>query len=604
MKRKYYNLLLISTFLTSNLSFAQDDNSDAIFLKLEKEYQLNEDGSSDFRLSKELKLLTYYSFHRLYGETFIVYNPEYQKLKINESYTIMADGKKIQTPDNAFNELLPRFASDAPDHNYLREMAITHTGLEKNAVINLDYSLHSEKDFLNIFKISDYLAESSPVDELIIKVKIPLSAMAKFKLLNSEVLPEIKEEGNMRVYIWTFNNLPAYSGEFLQAGWETFSPVLLFSTANNIHDYISSILKQPAFEYNVNDRMRKKAESLKTDSSDELDLALKIQKYVVKEFKLKNIPSSKTGYKYRQANEVWESSYATSAEKLILLTALLTTVNLDAIPYAVIPANLYNEEISNAVIKDYLVRVNTKDGSYFYLSNEKINDQDMAYELSDMALVPMSFNEDKKIVFERKRKNEINVKGELKLGKDGHINGIINAKMAYASNPFFDLKRNKSKAQQLISGGISSSDYKSKILASEPEKSTIEYTVASKEALSKKANYMFFELPYLKNGIEELHIHGLSGKRSFPLKLPYAFSENYEYKIKLDEGMSLVNSKIKREEKNKVGKVVIEIKSSVVKRSIFIYQSFISVDDYPAFRKLMNLWNDRNYREIVVVSDQ
>ena len=73
MKPKYYSLILICALLLSNVSFAQDDTSDAIYLKQMKEYQLNEDGSSDFRLSKQLKLLTYYSFHRLYGESFVEY---------------------------------------------------------------------------------------------------------------------------------------------------------------------------------------------------------------------------------------------------------------------------------------------------------------------------------------------------------------------------------------------------------------------------------------------------------------------------------------------------------------------------------------------------
>jgi len=58
----------------------------------------------------------------------------------------MADGKKVETPSNAFNEILPSFAAGAPAFNGLRDMVITHTGLERGAVINLDYTLHTAKD--------------------------------------------------------------------------------------------------------------------------------------------------------------------------------------------------------------------------------------------------------------------------------------------------------------------------------------------------------------------------------------------------------------------------------------------------------------------------
>jgi len=64
MKNLFWILAII---LIINSTFAQEENADAVFLKITKEYKLNEDGSTEFSYSKQLKLLTYYSFHRLYG---------------------------------------------------------------------------------------------------------------------------------------------------------------------------------------------------------------------------------------------------------------------------------------------------------------------------------------------------------------------------------------------------------------------------------------------------------------------------------------------------------------------------------------------------------
>ena len=90
------------------------EEGDAVYKKIVHEYTLNPDGSNEYREYKEIKLLSHLSFHRMYGETFIIFDPAYQELEINEAYTIMADGQRVDVPDNAFNEVLPRAASHAP----------------------------------------------------------------------------------------------------------------------------------------------------------------------------------------------------------------------------------------------------------------------------------------------------------------------------------------------------------------------------------------------------------------------------------------------------------------------------------------------------------
>ena len=85
--------------------------SEAEFGKLHKTYILHTDGSQEMRVQKELTLFTHTAMNRLYGESFIVYNPEFQELKIHESYTRQKDGNIVKTPENAFVEVLPSAAA-------------------------------------------------------------------------------------------------------------------------------------------------------------------------------------------------------------------------------------------------------------------------------------------------------------------------------------------------------------------------------------------------------------------------------------------------------------------------------------------------------------
>ncbi|MDX9855024.1 MAG: hypothetical protein RBS81_14670, partial [Tenuifilaceae bacterium] len=56
--------------------------ADAVLLKQVREYTLNADGSYTYRYYHKRLYNTYFAFHRLFGETFVVYNPDYQSLKV------------------------------------------------------------------------------------------------------------------------------------------------------------------------------------------------------------------------------------------------------------------------------------------------------------------------------------------------------------------------------------------------------------------------------------------------------------------------------------------------------------------------------------------
>ena len=101
-------------FCSAALTAAAAPKSEALFDKLVKTYILNPDGSQKLRVQKQLTIYTHAAMNSLYGETFIVYDPAYQHLKVNESYTRQADGTIVETPANAVVEVLPCAAANTP----------------------------------------------------------------------------------------------------------------------------------------------------------------------------------------------------------------------------------------------------------------------------------------------------------------------------------------------------------------------------------------------------------------------------------------------------------------------------------------------------------
>ena len=189
---------------------AANAQSDATLNSVTEIYTLKPDGSVDYDYSKSITYHTHHSFFSLFGETFVVYNPEYQKLKINDSYTVQKNGKKVVSPANAFNEVLPSAAANSADYNGLKEMGITHTGLEPDATTYLSYTIEGTPDGAPSLDIDRIIpVQGADIKEYKIVVNVPEGVKLNWSLLGSDVKPAIS--GN--TYTWTFHNVPVAVGE-------------------------------------------------------------------------------------------------------------------------------------------------------------------------------------------------------------------------------------------------------------------------------------------------------------------------------------------------------------------------------------------------------
>lgn len=147
-------------------NFPKTDVPEAVYKNVEKSYLFAENGTCEFRRKTELRVNTLFAVNELCGETFVVYNPKFQRVKINAAYTVMADGvTRVDVPENAFNTVLPACAADAPAFNFLRELVITHTALEPGATIFLDYSVFYSAETSMLF--DEYADMPFPCERLV-----------------------------------------------------------------------------------------------------------------------------------------------------------------------------------------------------------------------------------------------------------------------------------------------------------------------------------------------------------------------------------------------------------------------------------------------------
>lgn len=326
--------LLLSVVLTAQAA------PEARFGKLSKTYTLHADGSQELRVQKELTLYTHAAMNSLYGETFIVYDPQYQQLEIHDAYTRQKDGTIVRTPANAFVEVLPSAAANAPAYNRLKEMVVVHTGLELGATICLDYSIKSQAGYLPELDICCPIKELSPIDEFTCRIEVPEGKTLHYELLNASSRPVETHQDGMKILTWTLKNVeprpysyPSLRGSLgmVQQVASGMMPVIVASTWTSHADALKSLARQfVAGDRTVIDA--KLAELKQEAQKDSTDLQSAIATYMDRLYRSGQckVSLSEAGYRLRPASEVIRSAYGTQAELINLDATLQQAAGLKA----------------------------------------------------------------------------------------------------------------------------------------------------------------------------------------------------------------------------------------------------------------------------------
>lgn len=601
--KKIFLILLAGLFATA--ASAQYNDADAVYGKITKTFTLNDDGSASMRHYKQLRLQSHLSFNRLYGETFIIYDPAFQKVTINEAYTIMADGKRVETPENAFNEVLPRGAAHSAAFNHLRELVVTHTGTEIGATLYLDYTLTSQKDFLPALMGNELVQESSPIEEMQIVVKVPSAVELHHRMMNLRTAPEMVVQGNQKIYTWTFKGIAAGSQDYF-SGAQLSVPRLLFSTSPKAGAAVDWITRQPAFDYHATDPLQKYAATVKSEKQEEMKTLLALQNLVAKEMAYDHVPPQWNGYRVRTPAEVWQSNGGTQLEKAVLLATLLNAADFHAVAVMAAPEKLFDKNMGDLLIFDEsFVKVNTKNYGTLYLGATSTSDQSLDYGSGGQVLMPLYKNADISPITLSEGKNVIDVKGNLALANDQTLSGEMKITVQGKPNPFLLLQNDATKLKsQLTQNMISKADDALNVVNSNAEKSDIVVQINKEKALQDAGRIMKLELPQMTSGFGGWHISFLSSQRDGDFVLPFPISESYNYTITLPAGYELVTMKQRVDLKNEAGSVKIELNPKgnqiSVSRSLRLYKGVIAPADYPAFRALINEWLDTNYTTLLL----
>ena len=574
------------------------ENNDAVYLKQVKEYTLNSDGSVLYHQSQQLKLLTYFAFNRRYGETFVVFDTLYQKLTVHRNNTTMANGTKIAAPANAFNLVLPRAARNSAAYNHLREMVITHTALERNAVIDLDYTLQTKKDFLPGLSGDVALAEDSPIRELLLRVRIPANKDLKFHLFNSAVTPEIKTEDGQKTYQWKFINVPAQIHETQQPPAADFLPRLQFSTLTNLSEAFKPL---NAALQNVS-----VPAAFKPFEGSPLEQALSIQEKIVHALATFPIAPATVGFRFRSPDEVWKSGGGTPLEKAVLFASLLQKSGIDGKAVLIANPNRLDETIPCLTpFARAAVCIHLSEGNAFMASVNQLNPYDLRYTYGGRKVLVFTGKGLRQVTLPSppEDRNAASLKARLTINDDGKIDGTFDLNLSGAANPYLEIQRNDGNVEKNLQAVFPGSNM-TRLSMLDAGQMQAGGSFKKLDNVKKQADFLFYELPQNPFGIAALHLAAPAANRTTPLQLPFAnYRETAHFSIQIPKGWEFIVKKTTTNMKNTAGEIQIrfvpEDGKLQVKRSFSLKRSTIPVTEFNDFMELWRLWNAPVLRQVV-----
>ncbi|MFH1049850.1 MAG: DUF3857 domain-containing protein [bacterium] len=593
-------LLLFVISTTFSILKAEQVTPDAYYNTIKHEYILNEDGTIIYNYEHSLKLLSYMSFNRLYGESFVTYNPDWQELKITKSETRIGDSTIIKSPFNAYNKVMPGAVGQAVPYMNLREMVITHTGLERNCEVNFAYSLTTKKGYYPGLINKIIIGKNEPVKYFEIVIKVPKDTKINFYMSNGGLTGEKFTRNNFDYYVWKIKDMPLIPVESQQPNMELFMPTLYFSTATNtdIARHIS-IDNETVFTLSEKSTIVCK-EILKNQFSFQ-DKCFALRNYAYHNIGQTNIDLAELGWNVIPAQKTFDRNIGSQLDRAILLAAMCRVSGINA--DVALSTNFTNAKPDITLLSEF--------GEYLvYCTPESEKDMPLLLDPNNnqTSILPQSVVRKPSFVISQSKislipatdeNGSLSFSAHLKLTKIPElVEGQGKIRLSGDYIPDFDYEKSNNSVNHTFTknGWTVEDNGKDMVTGNEFAKDVL----INKKLDKKIDDIIEFEIPSLSEKTANLKLIPVS--RVTPYTLNSKIDEEYNISLELPDGMKSLFKPEDIDLSNPIGSVQstikIEDRQIIIQRSIKINKPIIAPEEYHHLYKLFSAWCNKYHNKI------
>ncbi len=596
------------------------DTADAAYEDMRHEYVLQPDGSVVYTYSHRLRLLTNFAFTRAYGESFVTYNPRWQTLEVLRSITTMRDGRKVESPFNAYNEVLPGYAAGAAPYLGLKEMVVTHAGVESGAVIDFAYRLTTKPGMMPGLMDKVTFGARSPIVDMTVRIVVPSDVVLEYGLVRDDILPTITEEGNTRVFTWHRKDIPMVEVESRQPALDDFLPVLHFTTATK-GDILTHCLEEAGDE--DLGPARAIVDELVKQEADPVMRAVGLQRWVVERVGRMGGPLDILGFRAMSPAATLRANVGSDLDRAVLLAAMCRAAGLEA-NAVLFSGDLRNEglrietepsadgatrhnispdpkpDIPSLPLYPYPAVICNNLGGYAHLVLDPSHMQSgpMPPQFSGRFYQSLTNEAEGPLLFVNaliSTPTTVGVTSDLILADDLTVKGKSLVSSSLQRSHAFDLAGYESVVKNaLATAGQGMSVKPGKAEARASSETVCEAEVASDKPLGVVEGLAEFRIPAAPGGITDLHLPMGDRMRTTPIAAPGKLREECRMTLHLPNNVNAVAVPDAVEISNTIGSVRSVIKADAhdveVTRFIEINSPDLKAEAYPMLLELLRAW--------------
>jgi hypothetical protein len=308
--------------------------ADAVLLDREITYTIDAQGCLSRRVHQLTKVFSEWAVRNL-GDLRLGWNASDQVLTVHVCRTIRQDGTVVDTPPYGFNEVTPYAVDRCGDFLDQREMVVSHVGIERNAILELDYEVTDLAPGPMPPSGREYLQAEWPLLHATVGVEVPDSASLLWTSGNGAPQPttELGPSGQKRLS-WTVHDVPGLPLEDNQGHRADYLPYVLFSTETAWSALAARLQRLTEDAADINEAMRDWLAQDSPSGDDEiqdlttLDKVQRIARLVGARTRSVDLGEASWRRLPRPASRVFGSSYGTRWEKGILALSLLRAAGL------------------------------------------------------------------------------------------------------------------------------------------------------------------------------------------------------------------------------------------------------------------------------------
>jgi hypothetical protein len=314
----------------------------ALILLRDRDTYVDQDGDVTTHGHLVLKILQVRAKDE-YGDQSIRFNDATHEVTIERAYTRMADGTWIEPEKDAFTLTSAPEVQWASAYSQVKQRNVSFPGLEVGAAIELQWTIKPKKEEKHeeAYGGEWLFGTTEPIASQTFTLRFAPGKLVDYRLLNSDMQPEMMLDKGEAVYTWRFKDMPQIMNEPNRVDIADIAPRLLwtsFSTWDELGKYMESRFWGRVDTATTADAALAELVPQRPPNKDDLvrDLCIAVQRNI----RNVSLNLGRAGYEPNTADKVWEHRYGETRDKAVILAALLRRIGVNSLPILVLGRNV------------------------------------------------------------------------------------------------------------------------------------------------------------------------------------------------------------------------------------------------------------------------